>query len=68
MFFNGLPEMPIRNVNIKDVVINDARQGIVISQAENVTIDNTQVNTQGEVLQVKDSKNVKVNGKTYHNE
>ena len=68
MFFNGLPEMPIRNVNIKDVVINDARQGIVISQAENVTIDNTQVSTQGEVLQVKDSKNVKVNGKTYHNE
>ena len=68
MFFNGLPEMPIRNVNIKDVVINDAKQGIVISQAENVTIDNTQVNTQGEVLQVKDSKNVKVNGKTYHNE
>ena len=60
--------MPIRNVNIKDVVINDAKQGIVISQAENVTIDNTQVNTQGEVLQVKDSKNVKVNGKTYHNE
>lgn len=68
MFFNGLPEMPIRNVNIKDVVINDAKQGIVISQAENVTIDNTQVNTQGEVLQVKDFKNVKVNGKTYHNE
>ena len=68
MFFNGLPEMPIRNVNIKDIVINDAKQGIVISQAENVTIDNTQVDTQGEVLQVKDSKNVKVNGKTYHNE
>ena len=31
MFFNGLPEMPIRNVNIKDVVINDAKQGILSS-------------------------------------
>ena len=39
-----------------------------ISQAENVTIDNTLVETEGEVLQVKDSKDVKVNGKTYHNE
>ena len=50
------------------MLARDAKQGIVISQTENVTIDNTQVNTQGEVLQVKDSKNVKVNGKTYHNE
>ena len=68
MFFNGLPEMPIRNVHIKDVVINEAKQGIVISQAENVTIDHTQVETQGEPLQVKDSRNVKVNGKVYHDE
>ena len=68
MFFNGLPEMPIRNIQIKDVVINDARTGIVISQAENVTIDNTLVETEGKALDVKDSKNVKVNGKTYQNE
>lgn len=68
MFFNGLPEMPIRNIGIKDVVINGARQGIVISQAQNVTIDNAQVETQGKVLQVKDSKDVKVNGETYHDQ
>lgn len=60
--------MPIRNIGIKDVVINGARQGIVISQAQNVTIDNAQVETQGKVLQVKDSKDVKVNGETYHDQ
>ena len=65
MFFNGLPEMPIRNVQIKDVRINDAKVGIIISQAENVSIDNAQVDTDGQPLEVKDSKNVKVNGETY---
>ena len=65
MFFNGLPEMPIRNVQIKDVRINDAKVGIIISQAENVSIDNAQVDTEGQPLEVKDSKNVKVNGETY---
>ena len=40
MFFNGLPEMPIRNITIKDVIINDAKEGVVISQAEGVTLEN----------------------------
>ena len=68
MFFNGLPEMPIRNVHIKDVIINNAQKGIVISQGENVTIDNAQVETAGETLDVKNSKNVKVNGQMYQGE
>ena len=68
MFFNGLPEMPIRNVHIKDVIINNAQKGIVISQGENVTIDNAQVETAGKTLDVKNSKNVKVNGQMYQGE
>lgn len=67
MFFNGLPEMPIRNIDIKDVNITNAKSGIVISQAENVTIDNTSVETEGEMLKVKFAKNVKVNGEEFHN-
>ena len=67
MFFNGLPEMPIRNIDIKDVNITNAKSGIVISQAENVTIDNTSVETEGETLKVKFAKNVKVNGEEFHN-
>ena len=67
MFFNGLPEMPIRNVHVKDVVITDAKEGIVISQAENVSIENVKVETKGKALQVKQAKDLKVNGKTYNN-
>ena len=67
MFFNGLPEMPIRNVYVKDVVVTDAKQGIVISQAENVSIENVKIDTKGTALQVKQAKELKVNGKTYNN-
>lgn len=67
MFFNGLPEMPIRNIDIKDVQITNAKAGIVICQAENVTIDNANVETEGEVLKVRFAKNVKVNGEEFHN-
>lgn len=67
MFFNGLPEMPIRNIDIKDVQITNAKAGIVISQVENVTIDNANLETEGEVLKVRFAKNVKVNGEEFHN-
>ena len=67
MFFNGLPEMPIRNIDIKDVQITNAKAGIVISQVENVTIDNANLETEGEVLNVRFAKNVKVNGEEFHN-
>lgn len=66
MFFNGLPEMPIRNVHVKDVVVTNAKQGIVISQAENVSIENARIETQGAALQAKQIKGLKVNGKSYN--
>ena len=67
MFFNGLPEMPIRNIDIKNVQITDAKAGIVISQAENVTIENANVEAEGDALKVRFAKNVKVNGEEFHN-
>lgn len=67
MFFNGLPEMPISNVSVKNVVISDAKEGIVISQAKGVTLDNVRIETKGKVLQIKNSEDVKVDGKTYEN-
>jgi polygalacturonase len=65
MFFNGLPEMPIRNVTVKDVIINDAKEGVVISQAEGVTLENIRIETKGHTLDVKNAKNLKVDGKVY---
>lgn len=65
MFFNGLPEMKVKNVTMKDVVITDAKQGISISQAQDVKLDNIQIETTGKALQVKNSVNVTVDGKPY---
>lgn len=65
MFFNGLPEMPIDNISVKHVVISDAKEGIVISQAKNVTLEDIRIETKGKVLQIKNAENVKVNGKDY---
>lgn len=55
----GLPEMPLRNVELKNVDIT-AKEGVSVVDAENVTFDNVRVhNTSGELLtqtRVKNSK------------
>lgn len=69
MFFNGLPEMPIDNVSVKNVVISRAKEGIVISQARNVSIENVCIEAQkGDALVIRNAGEVKVNGKEYSNE
>lgn len=67
MFFNGLPEMPIRNISVKNIVITDAESGAVISQADGVTLDNVTIKTLNEspVLTVKDARNIKIDGKAF---
>lgn len=67
MFFNGLPEMQIQNVTVKDVVITDAQEGVVISQADGVTMDNIRIETLkgGNTLQISNAKNITVDGKQY---
>ena len=68
MFFNGLPEMPIRNVTVKNVIITEAAEGAVISQAEDVQLENIRIETKkkgGHTLQMKNAKKIKVDGKTY---
>ncbi|KAA6340112.1 Polygalacturonase [termite gut metagenome] len=68
MFFNGLPEMPIQNITVENVVITDAQEGILISQAQNVVMKNIQIETkkkEGYSLRIKDVKNIKVNDTEY---
>ncbi|MBQ8608065.1 MAG: glycoside hydrolase family 28 protein, partial [Bacteroidaceae bacterium] len=48
-----------------DVVISDAKQGIVVSQAEGVTFENVRIETEGDQLNVKNAKGLSVNGETY---
>lgn len=64
-YFNGLPEMPVKNVHIKDIDIVNAEHGIVINNTEGVSLENAKVVAKGHTLDAKNSKAVSVNGKTY---
>lgn len=67
MFFNGLPEMPISNITVKNVVMTEATDGVVISQVDGVTLENIYVESSkgNNILNVKNAKNLTVDGKTY---
>ena len=68
MFFNGLPEMPIENVTVKDVLISDAKEGVVISQAVNVAMENIKIDVKdnGTQLRISNAKDIKVDGEAYN--
>ena len=42
MYFNGLPEMPITNINIKNATIT-SDIGLVVNHSEKINIDNVQL-------------------------
>ena len=67
MFFNGLPEMPISNITVKNVVMTEATDGVVISQVDGVTLENVYVESSkgNNILNVKNAKNLTVDGKVY---
>lgn len=61
MYFNGLPEMKIKNISIDDVTIINAQSGIVINHAKNITITNTRVEPlQGDVLTLRNAGDIKI--------
>lgn len=64
-YFNGLPEMPVSNVLIKDMEVNNAQEGIVINRTDGVTLDDIKVSANTHTLNAKNSTNLLVNGKKY---
>ena len=61
MYFNGLPEMKIKNIYIDNVSIINAQSGIVINQADNVAITNTTVEpAQGNVITLTGASNIEI--------
>jgi len=63
MFFNGLPEMKIQNVTVKNVIISDAQEGAVVSQADGVVMENIKITSPtGNSLSIKNANNIKVDG------
>lgn len=63
MYFNGLPEMRIKNVNLTDVTISEAKQGAIFRQSEDITLKNVNVYPlKGEAIQLENVKNISING------
>ncbi len=67
VYFNGLPEMPIENINLTDIVLTDAANGVILNDAKDVTIKNMVVNTKANAPEFKLSNvnNLKINGNTF---
>ncbi len=67
VFFNGIPEMPIKNINIDNIIVTDAEKGIVLNQAEDVKINNVTIRTlkPSPTVSMTNLKNVTINGETF---
>lgn len=46
MLAEGLPEMPVTDVSLSNVHVEEARRGIIVSEGNNVLFDNITVNTE----------------------
>lgn len=65
MYFNGLPEMKISNVNIENTTILGAKSGIVINRADGVNIKNCCIEPlKGNVIRLSDAININIDGLT----
>lgn len=63
IYFNGLPEMRIRNIRLKDISFTDTRQGAFLRQAEEVTLENVSITPRdGAPVTLQHVSNVVING------
>ena len=67
IFFNGLPEMRIANINLNNVIITDAKEGAIFQESKDITIDNLTIKTLDDspAVRMGGVKNVTINGKNY---
>ena len=65
MLFNGLPEMPINNINLKNIYISGTETGAIIRQSENVQMEQVTIAPKKQKsLCVQNVKKVSINGKS----
>ena len=66
VFFNGLPEMPIKNISIKNMVVTNAKKGIFINRVDQVNMENIEVKTPDDLtIQIENATGITINGKEY---
>lgn len=64
VYFNGLPEMPLKNIFIKNMTVTNAKKGIVINQASQVNMENIKVeDPEAPGIQIKNATGIIINGK-----
>ena len=62
MFFNGLPEMNIQDITLKNVTIS-SQLGADIRESDRITLENVRIlNTEGPAITLKNSKNIDIKG------
>lgn len=65
MLFNGLPEMPINNINLKNIYISGTETGAIIRQSENVQMENVTIAPKNQKsISLQNVKKVSINGKS----
>lgn len=63
MFFNGLPEMRIQNIVMKDVSFTNTKQGAVIRQSNDIVMEDVAISSlDGEPITLQNVDRVTVNG------
>lgn len=64
IFFNGLPEMRIANINLNNIIITDAKEGAIFQESKDITIDNLNIRTtdNSPAIRMGGVKNVTING------
>jgi len=67
IFFNGLPEMRIANINLDNIIITDAKEGAIFQESQDITINNLSIETTDGSPKVRMGgvKNVTVNGTSH---
>lgn len=64
-YFNGLPEMPVTNINIRDLEVNNVSEGIVVNHTKGVSLNDIHVQTTGKAFKASNSTDITINGKKY---
>lgn len=66
VYLNGLPEMPLENITIKNMVVTDARQGIVLNKVAKVNIENVKIETPDHFpIHVENATGITIDGKEF---
>lgn len=64
IFFNGLPEMQIQHITMKDISFTDTHQGAVIRQAGDIVMDNVNISSHDEnAITLQNVSNAVIDGK-----